>query len=321
VKVITNILLIFFSVLASGQNNNEKVFLASEGKYSKYYVEIDKNKGYVITLNSYIDKAGRYYVTTFLDTLFKSEDNNEFLFIGSKSKIQSINKETNIVIIEKLQEKIKSIKLDTIYDLNSAFIDINNGIWWNVFLEMCSEINKRFPLHHYSFRNGFGYWESFTNKNENFKSFQDFANNKAKFIKDSLTFLNTPLVDLTNELLLEIDTIKYDHLKVKLMKLPMDYKSNSWYFGKVLNALCNSRPEYFYKLVEDMPEKKEMLFRMADSDKNTRKKLKKVETDSPMKKEFIKYRRGETAFAVWGITFYTAGMIAFWGGIIYLIVK
>ncbi|MBN2682261.1 MAG: hypothetical protein JXR58_07115 [Bacteroidales bacterium] len=321
VMIRTSILLVFFSVLALGQNNNEKVLLASEGKYSQYYVELDKNMGYLIALENYYSKAGRYYVATYIDTLAKSEDNNEILFIGNKSKIQLINKEPNIVIMENLQESIKSLKLDTVNDTTYAFIDLNNGIWWSFFLEMCKEINTSFPLYDFSFYDGFGYWASFNNKNENYQSFQAIANNKATYIKDSLTVLNTPLVEITNELLFKIDTIKYDELKVKLMKLPMEYKSESWYFGTVLNALCNSRPEYFYKLVEDIPEKKEMLFGMADLDKSTRKKLKKVETNSPMQKEFIKYRRGETMFAIWGTTIYTAGMIAFWGGIIYLIVK
>jgi hypothetical protein len=62
----------------------------------------------------------------------------------------------------------------------------------------------------------------------------------------------------------------------------------------------------FFKLVEDMPASKGMLFDVVD-DKETIQKLKAVETPSPAKKDFFKAKREDKAFTVKAILITVAG--------------
>ena len=321
-KIKIVLLLAFFPLIMLGQNMNKNLFLVSDNETSKYYVEINKNNAYVISIDSRFHKTGRYYyIALSLDSLSQSVTNKEYLFVGNKTKILFVKNKPCLIIQEKISDKPKFYPLDSLTDNTIAFNDINNGIWSNEFYQMCKEMNTRFPLQRFSPENSFCYWNSFVNKDEYYGDFQFFSKTKIKKIKDSLVFEQTQLVNRTNELLKNITTIEYSNLKSEILKLPIEYKRESWYFGTVLNALCISRPELFYKLVQDIPERKEMLFDLAYINKDARKMLKKAKTDSPLKKEFVKRNRKEKVFAICASTLYASMVVSFWGGIIYLIAK
>lgn len=60
----------------------------------------------------------------------------------------------------------------------------------------------------------------------------------------------------------------------------------------MLESLAMKRPDLFFELAEALPDQKEYLFDQVYIG-DAAKSLKKFETDSLIKKEFLKYRRKE----------------------------
>jgi hypothetical protein len=116
-----------------------------------------------------------------------------------------------------------------------------------------------------------------------------------------------------------IGSIDYTSLKDSISKLPVKDESAKGYVGAIINSVCNNRPALFFKLAEDMPDRKEMLFE-AFYDKETIRKLKAVETDSDAKKEFLKAKKKEKGFVVRAIAIAAAGA-ALLGFSIYVLVR
>ena len=85
--------------------------------------------------------------------------------------------------------------------------------------------------------------------------------------------------------------------------------------------MAKANPEYFYKLLLDFPASKQFIYFAVEQDKELVIQLKKVQGYEGLKKDFLKYRKQEKSFAIWGITFYTVSNIALLGGIMYLIFK
>jgi hypothetical protein len=152
-------------------------------------------------------------------------------------------------------------------------------------------INETYPLNHYSFRNGFVLWQSLQNKNERQLQFRDFVRSYLAELKDSLTTVNEKYVAVTNDLLKSLATIPYQELKENLSQLPADFVSVSKYFSIVVKEVAKQRPEDFFRLAEDMPENRSIIFFSADEDKESVKALKAVQGHDGIKKDFLKERR------------------------------
>ena len=295
-------LLLFLTQLkiVQGQDSAGRVLL-SAGK-QLFYVELNGEQGTLFSLGRWLDIAGRGYSIIYTDTITKQAGTSEFLFAGDKTTIQQAG--NKLYLVAPQRKGTKKMEIDTTTNTILINTNINNAYWWDNFLKLCNDINSTFKMHHYSFHNGFALWKSFDNKSIYYKDFRVFADNRIKMLKDSIVAAQTPYVLLTNEIIKNIATIDYASLKDSVSKLSEIVSKlsagnvyKSAYFGTVINSICNNRPELFFKLAEDMPGKREMLFD-AVSDKETLKKLEATATNSAVKKEFFKAKKRDKAFTV-----------------------
>jgi hypothetical protein len=156
---------------------------------------------------------------------------------------------------------------------------------------MSADLNNAYPLNHHTFRNGIHSWEVLKNKEVDYLQFRDFTVTRHKEIKDSITRLQDTYVLLTSYLIKNLKTLEYDALKDSLTNLPADYRSVSWYFGTVVNEVAKQRPECFFRLADDFPNKKSLIFIAVEENKEVIEGLKRVDTHLEIKKEFFKDRR------------------------------
>lgn len=312
--ILTTTLVLTF---AQGQNDSCRLYQASKGNYVVYHVELCKTSGTVFRLDYWVDKGGAGYLINFIDSLIKQSDTSKYLFVGQKTKIQNENNNKCLLCFNDYKDRQKSIEMTLTSDLQEAYRKINNGFWWNDFFKLCDSVDSKFVWQHYSFRNGFGLWNSFTNKEEYYIDFRLFVKKKTKDIKDSISKYHTAYTLTTTNILNSISTIEYSALKDSLVKLPAEWPYLSSYFSNVIKSICINRPELFFILADDMPDNKNLILGLADRDKETIKRLKAIQTDSPSKKEFFKDRRDITLMGIKEIVLY--GSIL--GIIIYSILK
>jgi hypothetical protein len=83
-----------------------------------------------------------------------------------------------------------------------------------------------------------------------------------------------------------MSTIEYGALKEGIIKLPVHYYQK--YLRRVVNEICNTRPELFFRLSDDLPKLQHILFQLVDRNRQTVNKLKAVPMDSPSKKDFFR---------------------------------
>lgn len=301
--------------IAQGQISPDRVLLSADK--GLFYIELDVEQGTIFNLGKWIDKGGSGYSIIYTDTITRQPETSGFLFAGDKTTIQQVD--NKLYLVAQGRKANRKIEIDTLSNTGLANTNINNAYWWSNFFQLCEDINSTFKMNHYSFRNGISFWNSFDNKDVYFKDFRIYADNKLKTIRDSIIAVQTPYVVLTNKLIANMATIDYASLKEGLLKLITGDLYRTTYFAFVVNSICNSRRELFFKLAEDMTGKKEMLFD-AVSDGKTIKKLKAVQSDSPAKKEFLKAKKKDRAFTAKMIGNAAAGA-ALLGACIYFLVR
>ncbi|MEI9808740.1 MAG: hypothetical protein WDO16_13265 [Bacteroidota bacterium] len=238
------------------------------------------------------------------------------MFTGDKATIREAG--NKLYLVAQHRKGTKKMEIDTVSNPDLANTHINNAYWWDKFFGLCKEINATFTLHHYSFRNGIALWDSFDNKGIYYKDFKLYADSRIQTIRDSIIAAQTPYVALANELTANMATIDYASLKERLPNLITENSNRTEYFATVVHSICNNRPELFFKLAEDLPGKKEMLFDAVD-DKETIKKLKAIESDSPAKKDFLKAKKKDKAFRTKMITNVALGAAVLGAGIFFLV--
>jgi hypothetical protein len=301
--------------MVQGQSSQDRVLLSADK--GLFYIELNGDQGTVFNLGRWIDKGGSGYSIIYTDSITKQPETSDFLFAGDKATIQQAD--NKLYLVAQGRKSGRKMEIDTITDPGSVNTRINNAYWWSNFFRLCGDIDSVFRMYHYSFRTGFVLWNSFDNKEIYYKDFKVYADNKLKMIRDSIVAVQTPYLLLTDELIANMATIGYDSLKEKLVKLTTGDMHGTVYFGSVVNSVCNNRPELFFKLAEDMQDKKTMLFD-AVSDRKTIKKLTALPSDSPAKKEFLKAKKKDRAFTAKMIGNAAAGAVLL-GACIYFLVR
>jgi hypothetical protein len=301
--------------IVQGQHDSDKTMLASTDKNRIFYIELNEQSGIVYQLGRWIDPAGNAYSIINTDTIESATGKGGLLFSGKKTAIRKLKDKLYVMSVTH-KDRIKMTRIDTIGNTHPVTAKINNAYWWTNFLKMNDSLNARFTSFHYSFRNGFGIWNSFDNKQIPFREFRIYADNKLKQIRDSIATVHTPYDVLTNETVNIISTIDYALLKEKVAKLVIEDASARGYLYKIINSVCINRPELFFKLADDMPDRRQELFDVVDG-KVSINNLKAVETSSPSKKEFLRQKKidrrmtiGMIGAAVAGAALLAFGMIA-----------
>ena len=269
-----------FITTAYGQNDTAITYFSA--KNGKILCLIEGKSGTMFQLGS---RAGGHlsgYSLVFTDTLQIQTDTSTAYYSGKKIWIEK--KKTKMYLFYK-HKKYRIKKIENIKEIN---YNINSAYWWSSFAKMYSDISHKCPWTDFSWTDSEIFWESFNNKNSSYKVFIPFAKIQIEKVRDSILNIEIPRTELTKKLINNISSIDYSELKESLLKLPTDY---SKYFGTVIRVICDQSPELFFKLAEDLPQKRDYIFRMPYRNSETMKRLKSVQTDSPVKKEFFQEKR------------------------------
>ena len=284
--LLTTIFLFSLSLIF-GQENKETTLLETKGKSQLYYVELSAAGGGVYEMGRHLDKAGSGYSFRSIDTLTRQQDQAGVTHYGKRTKIRNENGKLYLEIQDKKTEK---------YTLNSASnaaainTNLNNAYFLDNFIALTEELNKSYTLNHISFREGFARWESLDNKEIPHAEFKTYADGKLRELKDSIIKVQDQFVSLRNSLVQDLKTIDYDALKAGLEKLPSGPTSGSKYFSNVINEVAKEKPEYFFRLAEDYPDKRKIIFYAVETNKQVMAGLKSVENHKDIKREFFRAR-------------------------------
>jgi hypothetical protein len=282
--IITSFIILIFSTAYSQQDSGTSRYFEARNKGSQYYVEVNNTRAIVYHVGSIPDKGGSWY-TVHSDTLNQNIGSN---YSGNNTGLVKEAEDIYLLTGRKVQERLR---LTAVNDEGSVRTKLNNAYFFEQFFQMEQGINETYPLNHYSFRNGFVVWQSLQNKNERQLQFRDFVRSYLAELKDSLTTVNEKYVAVTNDLLKSLATIPYQELKENLSQLPADFVSVSKYFSIVVKEIAKQRPEDFFRLAEDMPQSKAVIFYAAEGSKEQVGILKGVKGHDQIKAEFLKERK------------------------------
>jgi hypothetical protein len=290
---------------ALAQDGSGKAFLQTNNKMHLYYVSMDNSAAIVYEMGKYMDKAGMGYSIIKTDTLARQPDGT---YSGNGSRI---TRENNRLYLITQLKKTRKLPIDTVRSLAVFNNNLNNAYYLDSYFRMSRELNQSYPLNHHSFRNGYRTWNELLNKETDHLQFREFADNHIMNTRDSIGQLQDRYTALTNYIVQNISTLDYTTLKDSLVKLPAEYAYQSSYYRTVINAAATQKPEFFFRLAEEFPANRQLIFSSVENDKELFSRMKAVEGHDKIKKEFFRERKYEKSipYKVIGAYAALAGLI------------
>jgi len=303
------ILLSLNCLSALAQDGAGRTFLQTNSKTHLYYVDMDNSAAVVYDVGKYLDKAGMGYSIKKTDTLARQADGS---YSGNALKII---RENNRLYLVREDRKGRKFRIDTVPSSTVFHTNVNNAYYLDSYFRMSRDLNNAYPLFHHSFRDGFRTWKELPDKELDYLQFMEFAHNHISNIRDSISKLQVSRTALTNYIIKNISTLEYNTLKDSLAKLPPEYAGQSRYYSEVINAAAVKRPEYFFRLAEDFPANRSLIFSSVENNKEVFGRMKTVEGHDEIKKEFFKERKFEKS-----MPYLVIGAYAALGGLITLLI-
>ncbi len=172
---------------------------------------------------------------------------------------------------------------------------INYTYWQALYRKEIEKIESNYPLfreyRYRSYRPGdYTIWESMTFKQVNPRTFELLAAERKKLLMDSLVAANNRLIALNDSVEKNILTLTPEELKNNFLSRPIHVLPYDDYQEVILNTIAEKRPDLFLDLAEALPDEKAYLFNKIH-ERGAVKSLKKFETNKPIRKEYLKYRR------------------------------
>ena len=188
---------------------------------------------------------------------------------------------------------------------------INYTYWQTLYRKEIEKIESNYPLfREYRFRSyrpgDYAIWESMTFKQDNPETFELLAAERKKWLMDSLVYTNNRLISLNDSIEKNIRTLTPEELKNNFLSRPVHVLPYDEYQDVMLNTVAEKRPDLFLDLAEALPDEKAYLFGKIH-ERNAVKSLKKFETNTPVRKEYLKYRRRQNFKA--GLLITGAGLL------------
>lgn len=286
-----------YCLAAWGQNIAGRQFLQTNSKSYPYYVDLKGEEGKVYAIGGRIDVAGRGYTIWKTDTLQRQPDGS---YTGRHFRI--IREKDELYLVSTFRKTRKSL-LDAVKDSNLANNHLNNGYYLDHYIALSEELNKTYPLNHFTFRGAYFTWKALPEKEKemDYLQFRAFADEKLTYIKDTTIAAQEKYIRLKNYIVQNIHSINYTALKDSLALLPAKYAGESRYYGMVIDTVAMRQPEYFFRLAEDLPEHRSLLLSCAVYNKQAHPGLESVEGHDEMKKVFFKERKSNRLAPFQGI--------------------
>ena len=279
---IPTVLLVLNYLHSLGQDSIPGTIFQTSNKTQLYYVTLHTSGAYVYQMGYYFDKAGSGYSIKNTDTL---TGQTNLLYEG---KIVKLISENNKFYLLTGFTKGKKFLLQLVTNASNVVHNLNNAYYLDSYFKMSDSLNRTYPLHHHSFRNGYYSWEGLPNKEINHFEFRKFTTERLKELQDSIGYVEEKNTSLTNYIVENLKTLDYNTLKDSLVKLPAEYGHS--YYATAINEIAKTKPGYFFKLSEDCPQNKGIIFTSVE-DKQVIEGLKAVEGHEQVKKEFFKDKR------------------------------
>ncbi|HEX2534229.1 MAG TPA: hypothetical protein VHK69_10860 [Chitinophagaceae bacterium] len=306
-------LLLFCCALfpAFGQDGGTETVLVARSKAGLFYVLLTPSGGMAYKLGRYWDKGGTGYSLAHSDTLTRQPGASGVLYLGKNRNITSNGGSLYLVVPG---GPAAGYKLDTAS--GAAFIPLNNAYYLGRFFALCDTLNRSYPVLRYSYRHGYASWNTLDRQAIHPAAFRDRADRRLQALGDSIRRTQDRYTALTGPLMRTIGSIAYPELKDSLSLLGEGPTADG-YYGAVVRAVSLQRPEFFFRLAEDHPDRKDVIFNAADNSRAVLAGLRAAEGRPDLRKEFFKSKRFEKSIPFRVIGTYAA----FAGWITFLIVR
>lgn len=294
--------LLFFVKTVFSQN--PEVFYQTSDK--NYAFKFEGNSCTLYKLSPYNWVSGEWE----LGAVYKTGNQSDSLGILFSNNQYAISYDYKYFRVCKLKNgKVKdrlAFVAKKLEDPSGVYEAINHSYWDVLYRKTIENIESNYPhfreYRYRSYRPGdYLIWESMTYKQQTPKTFELLAAERNKLLADSLVQTNRQLISLNDSIEKNIHTLTLEELKNNLMSRPIHILPYDEYQDVMLTIVAQKRPDLFFDLAETLPDEKNYLFNKAHPG-DIFKSLKKFETDSPVKKEYLKYRRRQNFKAALMIT-------------------
>ena len=260
----------------------EPRFYKTTSKRNLHYVEASRDFAVVYKINRfyYWDRAGTGPGIVLTDTLLKVPGNQ---FKGSHYTL--IDQSGSFILLTNENTQLTLVNEPDIARVNK---ELNKAFILKSYVQLSEKLNTEFPLHHFSFRNGYRAWENHTGQDIPNGEFIKRTNQETAFVYDSISKMQHRFVSTLMFVKENCRTADYGILKDSLKTLPAEYSSQSAYFSTSVYEIVNAHPANYYRLVTDFPTAQPIIYSAVSSDKNLVRLLKDVEGFDTQKKEFKK---------------------------------
>lgn len=286
-------ILLFFALflMRSAFAQPEQFYQTVNGDYAF------KFEGNVCQLYALSDYENRVYREWELGPVHKTigQDSSRILFSNGQYAISYDYKYFRVLKLKNGKSKKRltfpAKKLD---DPVKIYEGINRAYWDVLYRKTIDQVNRDYPLFSdYYYGNGPSVWESFDFKQALPEEFETLANRHNELLSDSLSNTNLKLIALNDSIKNQMNTLTLEVLKRNFLSHPLYNYSYSQYTDELLESVAEKRPDLFFDLAESLPNERKFIFDQVIYARNANKALKRYDTDSPIKKEYLKYKRKE----------------------------
>lgn len=305
---------LLISDLISAQTNPNEVFLHSK---DQNYAILKGDTAFVYSLGIFYHKLGDYKCLRGIDTLLKNTNNS---FMGKKHSVSLEHK--GWVLTQKFEKKIYKTSLDTAKNITNTYYTLNLGYYLTQYSDMSREINKLYPLTQLHDTGAYQAWIVLPSKDIHYLDFRKLADKHISTIKQVAIQKLEKHESIKGFIAQNAKTAPYEVLRDSLSKLSTGKErqqdTEKWrYYLKAVHEIAEQKPEFFFKLAEDLPDNQhDIFFSINFNEKELLAKLKLAEGNKAVKKRFFKAKRSDKRFAIVAVTAYVASLVLFYGALI-----
>jgi hypothetical protein len=301
------ILLFAHCQAAWAQTDPGRRLLETKSKTHPYYVDLQDTTAMVYALGYNWNFRSFGQTIANADTLQKQPDSSY------SGRYFRIIREKDRQYLLPMTGKKKKLQLNAASDTNLVNNRLNNAWHLDSYFMMCKRLDKRYPLNYLDRRVAYTTWFKLPEdeKNMPYLQFRVLADKRIKEMGDSISAIQEQYVRLTNDILENFSSWDYAALKNNLAQLPAVYMYPSRYYGTVIDTVILRRPEYFFRLAEDLPQHRSVIFYYGTDNRHTFSELMRVEGHDEAKRGLLKARRDErlSAYYAIGSTLVSVGLV------------
>ncbi len=307
---------LLISNILSAQTNPNEVFLHSK---DHHYTILRDDTTFVYIMQMRYDRresAMKPYLHH-IDTILRNKGNN---FTGVNCRL--IQENNAWFLFQKRKRKERKTRLDTAQNVTEVYYKLNEAYYIAQYLKMSSEIDKTYPLSQPNHYEAYESWNNLPYKIKHYLMFQNLANNKIDAVKHAIMQRLEKYESVKKFIAQNAKTASYEVLRDTLSKLSTgkgrQQDIEKWrYYLRAVHEIAEQKPEFFFKLAEDLPDNQHDIFFSIDhTEKELLAKLKSVVGQESIKKKFIKEKRSEKRFAIIGVTSYVVMTVLFYGALL-----